>query len=201
MQNRVVSVKKNVADFQMKYIEVEMWRELSCALNKRAQLASHRLLWTHKPAKWQQASSIKNCQMQTGEKWRWPWIPGLRWFGQTLMTKVFIQRRDDPEHWQRIFFGEVKGEMEMILCAPQKRTAIAPSNEKWNGKSAKALLQSRKSVQQKYMKVEILAQWWICVCMVLSVHCGGLVCVCVVFSGRDQLEALHENCHLPFHSD
>ena len=28
----------------------------------------------------------------------------------------------------------------------------------------------------------------------------GIVCVCVVFSGRDQLEALHENCHLPFHS-
>ena len=29
---------------------------------------------------------------------------------------------------------------------------------------------------------------------------GWSGCVCVVFSGRNQLEALHENCHKPFHS-
>ena len=55
-----------------------------------------------------------------------------------MKMKVFKKKgcfNNEPEYWTRIFFAEVKGEIEMIFCAlllhiiPAER-AIAPSNEK-----------------------------------------------------------------------
>ena len=64
--------------------------------------------------------------------------PGIEVVRTLMKMKVFKKKvcfNNEPEYWTRIFFAEVKGEIEMIFCAlllhiiPAER-AIAMSNEK-----------------------------------------------------------------------
>ena len=56
-------------------------------------------------------------------------------------------------------------------------------------------------MQQKYVKVVRggdIAKLFVGFQQCIASIAVGMVCVCVVFSGRDQLEALHQNCHCLF---